>query len=481
MKYYKFSNKISSKYSGGAILGLFATALTAVSATAQTYHCVLPAQGPSVEKKVPHGNWGPQHNTNNWHYAAVNGPDIYRHKNGKRTVGTRCKGLGYDYGTLKVDMDGNQDYCVRTHQGWPERTGTPSCSSGYTLSADHGTCSRPARPGYWKKNRKPKGNWGPQHNTNNWHYAAVNGPDIYRHKNGKRTVGTRCKGLGYDYGTLKVDLDGNQDYCATWIPASPASTVSADCSPLGGGFHLQPKGGGNSGSSGANGSSSGGSGANSDSGASFSLGSDKPSTVKLPGCCPPWNDKILQNSFEYKGTGNIASPYSLRFNMSQTTKNQLQAYLDYLHALDPSVQKIIINFRLFDKGQNPSSPGLGTQIGTAHFVEFTAGHNGAITNGGGNFFNIPVEQMQTNRWYLVQTGIYLNDGKTAFGKDCANSFMYIKIEVQGKSAGDGPPRVVLVIMPKNMRPVTIPLGNSSSHTKKPKPSKIKKGALIKRR
>ncbi len=219
---------------------------------AQTYQCVKPVSEETIKKnRKPRGNWGPQHNTKNWTYVAVNGKDIYRHKNGKRTVGTRCqKGAPgrYNFGIHKVDLEGLQDYCVTIIPATSMQTATPSCPSGYSISMDRKTCTRGAKPGYWKKNRKPRGNWGPQHNTKNWTYAAVNGKDIYRHKNGRRTVGTRCqKGAPgrYNFGTHKVDFDGLQDYCATWIAPISASTIPSNCAS---GYSLQPisSGGGNS-------------------------------------------------------------------------------------------------------------------------------------------------------------------------------------------------------------------------------------------
>lgn len=216
-----------------SLISLSVFCLTAAGTTsvyAADYECYRAAK-PSgwVKNRHPKGNWGPQHDTRKWTYASVVGADIYRHRNGKRTVGTRCKGLGYDYGTLKIDFVGTQDWCVNYQNGWAAASSSPSCTSGYTLSADKKTCTKPGSSAYWKKNRKPKGNWGPQHDTRKWSYAAISGGDIYRHRNGKRTVGTRCKGIGYNYGVLKIDFEGKQDWCATHIPAVAPRMVAAQC------------------------------------------------------------------------------------------------------------------------------------------------------------------------------------------------------------------------------------------------------------
>ncbi|MCK5727510.1 MAG: hypothetical protein KAH22_11890 [Thiotrichaceae bacterium] len=201
-----------------------------VTASAIDYTCYRQAKPTqTVKQRKPKGNWGPQHKVSNWRYDAIKGPDIYRHKRGKRVVGTRCKGIGYNYGQLRIDFVGKQDWCVKTVSGQGATHATPSCPSGYTISPNKQSCQRPAVSGQWKKKRKPKGNWGPQHKVSNWSYQAAKGKDIYRHKRGKRVVGTRCKGIGYNYGQHKVDLVGNQDWCASWQGGQSAHRKPASC------------------------------------------------------------------------------------------------------------------------------------------------------------------------------------------------------------------------------------------------------------
>jgi hypothetical protein len=219
-----------------------ATTLSALPGTAHAsgYQCYRPAVAAGwVKNRIPKGNWSPFHNTNNWSYDAVPGGDIYRHRKGRRTVGTRCKGPGYDYGTLKIDFVGYQDWCVSYNPGQAASTTSPGCPTGHALDASGATCTRPAQPGRWQKTRKPGGNWNPVHNTNNWSYDAVPGGDIYRHRKGRRTVGTMCQRFDFNHGTLKIDFEGYQDWCTKWIAPVAASTVQAQCPS---GFSLQQGG-----------------------------------------------------------------------------------------------------------------------------------------------------------------------------------------------------------------------------------------------
>jgi len=216
----------------------FATALTSVTtaATAAGFECYRPEVAAGYTKnRQPQGNWGPLHNTNNFTYASVPGPDVFRHKNGRRSVGTRCKGLGYDHGELKVDFVGYEDWCVRYQAGAPQSIQAPSCPSGYTVDASGATCTRPAQASTWRRNNWVHGNWAPWHNTNNFTRATIAGPDVFRHRNGRRSIGTKCRN---GEGTKKVDMAGHQDWCATFIPAKPALTVTAQCSF---GHTLRPK------------------------------------------------------------------------------------------------------------------------------------------------------------------------------------------------------------------------------------------------
>lgn len=161
---------------------LLATALAASIPTVQAATCSKTVKNVTGVS----GNWGPFHNTRNFSYEIIKGgKDRYVHKRGRRIVGTKCKS-----GTYKTDYYPNgKDACV-------------SSKTVYTTPIKK-TISKTKATGV-------SGNWGPLHNTNNFHYQILSGTkDRFMHKRGRRQVGTKCK-----KGTYKIDHWSNgKDAC----------------------------------------------------------------------------------------------------------------------------------------------------------------------------------------------------------------------------------------------------------------------------
>lgn len=157
-------------------------------------------------------------------------------------------------------------------------------------------------------------------------------------------------------------------------------------------------------------------------------------------CCPPWNSDMLKSMLFYQGTGNISDPYTLRFQPSNAFKQQIQAYINYLNAVNPAITTITIHFAAYDAG-NGASPGSGTgQVGSNHWVSWTAGGNGNPSNGAINLFGSGI--MQTNRWYQIHTGIYLENKQAFFPESCANNDTYVRIQTQNmRLAPDSQPPI----------------------------------------
>lgn len=163
-------------------------------------------------------------------------------------------------------------------------------------------------------------------------------------------------------------------------------------------------------------------------------------------CCPPWSPDELAQTMFYAGSGGISANYTLTFNPS-TVNSQMQAYIEYLNSMNAGTTSIIIAFTLYDQGtgQLPmtlsTSPGNnGTMIGGNYWMNWTA--NGTTnpsttpTSPNPNFF--PGFPMQVGTWYLVHTGIFLNDGSSFFPDDCANNDIFVRMQVLQRARGSNP-------------------------------------------
>ncbi len=162
---------------------------------------------------------------------------------------------------------------------------------------------------------------------------------------------------------------------------------------------------------------------------------DGPANIST--CCPPWDDTRLEGSLYYNGSGGISDPYTLTFNPGATINAQMQAYINYLNALDPGITTITLSIRLKDKGQTPNAPGLGMPVSSYHFVTWTAGSNTSPSSGTPNFFTMPDASLQVNNWYLVQTKLRLNDDNVAFSNECSESYYMVNVQVMGGTNKNG--------------------------------------------
>lgn len=146
-------------------------------------------------------------------------------------------------------------------------------------------------------------------------------------------------------------------------------------------------------------------------------------------CCPPWNKKMLLDMMVYDGSAGISAPYTMHFQPTQVLKDQMQYYLNYVHLLDPSINDITINFRLFDHGTStvPNVSGTPVDPGIWNSVSWTVGPIGnSLTYITPNFFTgFP---MIVGTWYQVRTGIYLNDHPDFFPDECDVSYIFVRIQ-----------------------------------------------------
>jgi hypothetical protein len=242
----KKMNRFSSITS---MIAIAAMALPTV-AMAGTYQCgraAVPAAFTS--NGTPRGNWLGQ-NTSNYNYVKAPGNDVYQHKKLSLTVQTLCLRNGpggWNLGDRYNDYNGLEDACGSWSQAVAAASApTNPCPTGYSKSADQGSCIKPATAASTISNGTPRGNWTVQ-NTANYEYVKVNasqGEDFYRNTGRMRSnvVSTLCKRsgpLGWDLGDRINDYNGEEDACVTHVAAQAAVTVAASC-PAGFSYVLKP-------------------------------------------------------------------------------------------------------------------------------------------------------------------------------------------------------------------------------------------------
>jgi len=146
-------------------------------------------------------------------------------------------------------------------------------------------------------------------------------------------------------------------------------------------------------------------------------------------CCPPWNAGQLESVMSYRGTGGIKGNFTLRFEAPATAaqnaalNSQLAAYLAYVHAVNPAVTQLQIEFRLFDAGTG-NAPVTAGQIGPPLTLTWSPTMSGPTV--------FPPGLMQVNRWYTVRTRIGVTGprGPQRFiPDDCAVVEMFVRLQV----------------------------------------------------
>lgn len=147
-------------------------------------------------------------------------------------------------------------------------------------------------------------------------------------------------------------------------------------------------------------------------------------------CCPPWNKDLLASMMVYAG-GTIGDPYTLHFQPTTLFNTQMNAYINYLHSLNPAIIRITMFWSLHEQGTLSSpTPAYGNQIGGP---TVTVSWTGSGTpNVSGLFTGSP---MQVGTWYCVHTAIFLNSSIKFYPPTCYNNDIYVRVQVLKSSTG----------------------------------------------
>lgn len=157
-----------------------------------------------------------------------------------------------------------------------------------------------------------------------------------------------------------------------------------------------------------------------------------------PACTPVNNHSISEAFNPIHASGGVTANYTLRFNPSSALKNQMQTYINYLHAMNPAITNIIIHWRIGAAGTgNTPPPGNGGVVPGAgeQWTDWARNGNGNQVNGPANFWN--GYPLKVDHWYNIYTGTYLNNGNQFFSNPCAHSNFYVRFQVQRGSGNNG--------------------------------------------
>jgi hypothetical protein len=137
----------------------------------------------------------------------------------------------------------------------------------------------------------------------------------------------------------------------------------------------------------------------------------------------------------YQGSGSISAPYTLKFQPTTAFNNQMLAYINYLHS-NPAITAITIDWRLHDQGNGTiPNPPYGPQIGPTVYTTWNWNATNPVFSNPGFFAGFP---MQVGTWYMIHTGIYLENGQKFFPDKCGNNEIFVRVQVMNAKTGGEP-------------------------------------------
>jgi hypothetical protein len=136
-----------------------------------------------------------------------------------------------------------------------------------------------------------------------------------------------------------------------------------------------------------------------------------PATSSTSSCCPPMNTKLFGTFFKRIDSGNITSPYGIKFDpvglgLGTQYTSMLNAYQSYYTLLNylsaGQITNLVIAIPLYGGGTGNTPVAAGAPLDQA-FITFS---NGPIVQPAANsFFNAT---LQPNVWYGIQEYSYTN-------------------------------------------------------------------------
>jgi hypothetical protein len=119
----------------------------------------------------------------------------------------------------------------------------------------------------------------------------------------------------------------------------------------------------------------------------------------------------------------------MQYQAQPTTILQMSAYLNYIHALDPSITTLSLTWQAVDVGTTPGMS--GTAVGTPMTVTWTWTSTGVTVTPNNFQFSAP---FQLSKWYRFMTTLSHNGTPNSpyFGQNCINNSRAVQWGVSAK-------------------------------------------------
>ncbi len=151
-------------------------------------------------------------------------------------------------------------------------------------------------------------------------------------------------------------------------------------------------------------------------------------------CCTPWTKSALENSFQIitEPGGGLNANFTFEYQGNATTDTQIDAYVNYIKTIKPTIDNLSVDFELRDHGNlgipltivgNPQIPGL-----IQSSIQTIIWPSGVPAN---NFWDgFP---MKVNHWYGIHSKVNIvdNAGITLdiLDEKCKDPILFVRIQV----------------------------------------------------
>jgi hypothetical protein len=150
-------------------------------------------------------------------------------------------------------------------------------------------------------------------------------------------------------------------------------------------------------------------------------------------CCTPWTKNALESSFQIitEPGGGLNADFTFEYQGNATTNTQIDAYVNYLKTIKPTIDNLTVDFELKDYGGDdlPSSGG-GTPIPglIQPGVQSVTWPSGVPSTSFWDGF-----PMQVNHWYGIHSRVNIIDNEGValdiLDEECKDPDLFVRIQV----------------------------------------------------